>query len=202
MLYKYLLFILFSISFSLCQTGEAQTPSKTDSTFKVHRNVISTDPLFLAFGIFNLNYERAVSNRVALYTRATYEHWTYHQDYDILTDAIQVRCYPSGKAPQGFYTGGFAYYQHEWFTAAIDTTHHHGEDVAWTPNYFVHGNLNSLAVGFIAGYKFIIKKRLAAEFYGGGGINSWWGKNEKYAWISFDNDVQPQFGINVGYAFR
>ena len=66
---------------------------------------------------------------------------------------------------------------------------------------FVHGNLNSLAFGVIAGYKFIIKKRLAAEFYGGGGINSWWGKNEKYASISFDNDFQPQFGINLGYAF-
>jgi hypothetical protein len=64
MQYMYHIFLLLSISFVLCKTGGAQTPIKNDSAFKVFKNVISTDPLFLGFGIVNLNYERAVSKEL------------------------------------------------------------------------------------------------------------------------------------------
>ena len=145
-----------------------------DSVLKWHRNVISTDPLFLALGAPNLSYEIAVSKKISLYTNILFDRSYWYEWYHTLSNTTQVRWYPNSDAPRGFYIAAFSYYQRAWFVNHIQSA---GGMCGLYPSEpidtIIQGNLNSLAIGVIAGYTFIIRKRIAAEFYGGGGINFW-----------------------------
>jgi hypothetical protein len=197
--YSFPLFFLFSlIPF---QKVSSQTVNKNDTTFGGHKNVIAIDPLYFAFGYFNISYERALSKEFGLFARLDYRHWDNNfpdSNINYYIGTVQTRFYPLGNAPEGLFVGGFIYYHRSTFITPLDTSFY---DEGGKPNYFPHGNLNAIAFGGIVGYRFIIKNRITAEIYTGLGPNFWWGNNYQYSGLPYDTRLAPQFGVNLGYAF-
>ena len=187
---------LVLISFQVIQ---AQTTLKQDSISTLHKNVISTNLLFIIAGTVNLNYERTLTKKVsvnfAFYYELANRNEELFQHTTIFFTQTQARYYPFGKSPKGFFLGGYFLYGYESFLTRPFS------DYGMTfPAQ--SGNVGSVSFGPVVGYKFLIIKRTAAELSLEYGPNFSWGNN------ILDYDIYPFSGkttgfpsINLGYVF-
>jgi hypothetical protein len=199
---RVVIFFFLALGLISCQVIQAQTTLKQDSTSTIHRNVISTNVPLIIAGTVNLNYERAITKKLGLNfmiayeltnrSPAQYEHTT------LLFTQVQSRFYPFGKSPQGFFVGGYLFYGYESFL-----THPIFDDGGGEYFPAQQGNVSSISFGPVAGYKFLIIKRIAVELAFQYGPNFSWDNNP------FDYDVNPLANksislpaINLGYVFR
>lgn len=169
-----------------------------DSLFTIHKNILSTYPLLDAVGAFNLGYEHAFSKKISLYQWMVYYPFSDEPPWTIKSNALigmsQGRFFPFKKAPQGFFAGPFVFYSYTWYQSGYSI----GE--SFIPSGYVSSNSVQLAFGIVTGYKFIIKKRIAAELCVSAGRNFLWG--DEGAGFGYDDKFMVLPMINLGYAFR
>lgn len=174
---------------------KAQTIPK-DSLNSIHKNVLTTYPLFDAFGAVNLGYEHAFSKRFSSYQWIVYYPFSDNPPMDIKSNTMigmsQGRFYPFKKAPKGYFAGPFVYYAYTWYQSAYDYNE------TGTDYLYRSANTVQLAFGIVTGYKFIIRKRIAAELTIGAGRNFLWGEEI----VGYNDKFMVFPMINLGYAFR
>lgn len=117
---------LFWLLLLLCcsqTTIKAQTTSQ-DSLKRIHKNVLTTYPLFDVFGAFNLGYEHAFSKRISVYQWIAYYPFSDDPPWEIKSNTLfgmsQGRFYPFKKAPKGYFAGTFVFYGYTWYQSAYD----------------------------------------------------------------------------------
>jgi len=67
------------------------------------KNTLTTSPLMLV-GAFNLQYERAITERIALYAGPLYLNWDIDDlELDLWMVDFGARFFASGQAPEGFF---------------------------------------------------------------------------------------------------
>ena len=191
-------FLLLSFLYCIDMNGKAQGSISPDSSVILRKNILSTYPLFDAFGAFNLGYEHSFSKKISLYQWIVYFPFSDDPPYAIKSNTMigmsQGRFFPFKKAPQGFFTGPFIICSYSWYQSGYLT----GE--SQTPSLYLSTNSVQLAFGIVAGYKFIIKKRIATEFSVGAGRNFLWG--DQNPGFGYDDKFMVLPMINIGYAFR
>ncbi len=192
--------VIASIVSACITISIAQTSLSNDSSNCQHDNVISTDPLFTAAGYINGSYERAISRKFSLHFSAYYSFKNLDEALFSSTNFFfthaQLRFYPFGKAPKGFFVApyllyGICFYQTRPF-------YDYGYTFPSQP-----GSVSSISPGVAAGYKFIIEKRIALEIFYGAGPNFHWGDNNGYANSLPIAEKWIVTGIaGIGYSFR
>jgi len=197
---RYFSIISLVVCFSVLTSslGIAQKIAKA-TEFAVHRNVISTYPVFDVFGAFNAGYEHAFSKKVSLSGWVAF--YPFNDDPPLVIKSqtlfgiAEGRFFPFGKAPQGFFSGPFLFYNYTWFKAGY-TENGASEIIVG----YQSAHSNGLAFGITTGYKFIIAKRMAIEFCLHVGKN--YLLNEDSYGIAYDEKYLVFPMINLGYAFK
>ncbi|MEO6168040.1 MAG: hypothetical protein ABIO46_15580 [Chitinophagales bacterium] len=103
------------------------------------------------------------------------------------------RFFPFQKTPQGFFAGPFVLYGY----SSLQSGYY--DDESRIPSGYISANSFQLAFGIVTGYKFIIKKRIAAELCVSSGRNFLSGNQNPG--IGFDDKFMILPMINIGYAF-
>jgi len=152
--------------------SKAQTSEKKDSSVSPHKNIVSLFPLAFINSNLMMGYERAVTNKVGLRVIGAYGIADYSETHDLSNYQSQhlegqVKYYPLGKAPSGFYVGAYLLYKHIDFdlhTYYMDTINHYVYDT-------VRGGAQSVAFGVLIGWQLIASRTMTFDMFIGGGPN-------------------------------
>ena len=195
--------LTFLVLFDLLITqSDAQTKVQHDSIPRHHKNLICLDPLYTVGGLLNLSYQYCPSGKFGLGIHSYYdlknrEEW--QRNYRLFMLEQQVRFYPFRRAPQGFHIGTYLLYGHSSFEIGYDTTNFDEWELPF--DIYIPGKVSSFSPGVMAGYSFLIKRRLAIDLSFKAGPNYSWSQGAESNSI-LDEDSVHWIEIELGWAFK
>ena len=150
-------------------------------------NIVKWNPLSLAVSTINLGFESALNDKLSVQLQGFY--WLGWDLGDASVDGFgvtpELRFYPSGNAPRGFFVGPFARYQ-SWSSS---TTDFNGGEIT--------GTVTGISGGLNIGGQFIFGDIISLDIYGGPGYASY-----SVKWDDPDGEGSLDLGMLDGFTFR
>src|SRR5436305_961332 len=117
MIYKATVLLIASLLLLFLPKSNAQTSEKKDSSVAPHKNIVSLFPLAFINSNFMIGFEHAVTNKIGLRVIGAYGIADYSETHDLSNYQSQhvegqIKYYPLGKAPSGFFVGAYLLYKH------------------------------------------------------------------------------------------
>lgn len=194
MIYKAAVLLIASLLLLSPPKSKAQTSEKKDSSVAPHKNILSLFPLAFINSNLMVGYERAVTNKVGLRVIGAYGIADYSETHDLSNYQSQhlegqVKYYPLGKAPSGFFVGAYLLYKHISFDLDDYTVYDTSQ-----------GSAQSTAFGVLIGWQLIASRTVAFDMFIGGGPNLPSGDYQYVSGNAIDS-YKKGMVFKVGFAF-